>query len=505
MKSKEKTFVHRLYGSDGDLAGRAIHAMAREGDLPRNEVAKRLLGYDDSNADRRVMMLAMGRDAARGTLEYDADTDRLVADLDLYHLAPGYAREEQLMKDVATTLGGELRINPAWATLGKPITVHNQGGCPMSDRPADGVTDPDGRVHGCKGLYVNDGALLCRSVGVNPSAAITAIAERNVAEFIKNNPPARPNAEGAAEYARHVAEAERWRARQTGVVLTPERRAERPLQSRPLGLRFTEVMQGYYERSGVDHRGHDAAYRRAETAGRPDFPMRMNLEVSVADLAAFYEDLRHELAVGGKITLRRPGEPKPAEHAVTGRLELMVARDKPYGIQPHQSGRRRAHERLAGTYTTRRGAPPPREQRFLRYYLTLTDAPGWHVFGYKRVRDDGGVEAWRDTSSLFVQLYGPATGAPPGSPSVVQGSGVVHVDLTGFLVDQLPSVEIGYVPQPGSGAAFEAETDPALVSWATARFAAFFFGSLQRVYLPDIQGAVATLFRAAPARPGVRR
>lgn len=511
LKRVEKYLVHWAYGTDGDLAGRAIHAMARQGDLPRHEVAREVFNYDASAADHRLMMLAMGRDAARGTLEYDARNDRLIADLDLFHLAPGYARQEQLMKDVAKALGGELRTNPAWALLGKPITVHNQGGCPMSDSPEHGVTDEDGQVHGCKGLYVNDGALLCRSVGVNPSATILAIAERNIAAFIEKNPPARRNVEGCAEYERQRVAARCWRLKQTGVVLTPERGPARPLESKPLGLTFTESMQGYYECGEADLGGNDAAYRQAETRGRPDFPMRLDLVVSVANLAAFYEDMRHELAVEGSVTLRLPFENALApgqqrvSREVAGRLELMVPRDKPYGIPASQRGRRLAHERLAGTYTTRSVRQPPKEQRFLRYYLALSDAPGWYVFGYKRVRDDGGLDAWRDTSSLFVRLYGPESGAAPGSPSVVQGSGVVHVDLTGFLADQLPSLKVGYVPAPGSGARFDEEDDPALVSAATARFAAFFLGSLQRVYLPELKGAVSTLLRAAPTHHGVRR
>src|SRR6185369_15011900 len=125
----EKWIVRKTFGTNDDLAARALRGVLTGSGLAPAELARRVLGYSAGDADRRVMMLAMGRDAARGVLHYDGRRDRLVADLDLYHLAPGYTDEERLMTDVAGALGGELRTNPAWAFLGKPITVHNQGGC----------------------------------------------------------------------------------------------------------------------------------------------------------------------------------------------------------------------------------------------------------------------------------------------------------------------------------------------------------------------------------------
>ena len=46
------------------------------------------------------------------------------------------------------------------APLGKFITVHPLGGCPMSDNPAAGVTDDRGRVCGYDGLDVLDGSIV---------------------------------------------------------------------------------------------------------------------------------------------------------------------------------------------------------------------------------------------------------------------------------------------------------------------------------------------------------
>jgi cholesterol oxidase len=68
--------------------------------------------------------------------------------------------------------------------LGKFITVHPLGGCPMSDDPETGVVDDAGKVHGYDGLYVLDGSVVPTALGVNPSKTIAALAERGVERLL---------------------------------------------------------------------------------------------------------------------------------------------------------------------------------------------------------------------------------------------------------------------------------------------------------------------------------
>ncbi|HEY8945593.1 MAG TPA: GMC oxidoreductase, partial [Polyangiaceae bacterium] len=234
------------------IGAHAFQALLSGADSSREDFLREVLGFERSGARNRLLLLAMGSDAAPGVLLHDRRSGRMIADLDLYYLAPGYSAQERLMHDIARNLGGELRLNPAWSFLGKPITVHGQGGCRMSDDPALGVTDWSGEVHGCPGLYVVDGSVFCRSVGVNPSATILAIAEHSALTYIrraKQSPtwPANDFSPGARQYQRHRDGAELWRdrARRENWAVEPPSTARVEFESSPLGVKFDETMRGY--------------------------------------------------------------------------------------------------------------------------------------------------------------------------------------------------------------------------------------------------------------------
>jgi choline dehydrogenase-like flavoprotein len=484
VRALVKWGVGRFFGTNAQLADRAFRAALTGADLDRAEIARRVLNYDAAGSENRVVLLGMGRDAASGLLHYDARRGRLIADLDLFHLAPGYARTEQLMGDIATALGGELRTSPAWAFLGKPITVHNLGGCPMSKDPAEGVTDPDGQVHGRPGLYVLDGSILCSPPGVNPSATITAIAERNIGRFLEKHSPRKPGGNGRAE---DLASAAKWAAEQRSDprwVPTPPPPTTPAVRFRTeiLGLELDEIMEGHYSVSGADPRHRDAEYRLREAAGRPHQRLAIRLHDSVANLAAFFEDQTHRMEITGHMDLVLP-DGRLQTHAITGSLELFVPRFKPYDVPKVSQARRSAQKRLARRpYTTRIGRPPQFAQRYMLYKLRTPGPEALVLEGYKRVRDDPGFDAWRDTSTLFFKLR---REHPGGRPFLV-GAGALHMSLENFFEGLLPSIRI------------TGTEDAARITWATARFATFFFGTLQRVYSPGVGTAIEALFKIHP-------
>ena len=72
----------------------------------------------------------------------------------------------------------------AWTGL---ASTHVQGSCRMGDDPERSATDRNGEVHGVKRLFVGDGSLIPRTLSVNPSLTIMALANR-LAEHLDADP-----------------------------------------------------------------------------------------------------------------------------------------------------------------------------------------------------------------------------------------------------------------------------------------------------------------------------
>ncbi len=80
-------------------------------------------------------------------------------------------------KELSAATGGIPLVSPAWTVMKYLVTPHPLGGCRMATGPDMGVVDHRGEVFGHPGLYVVDGAVIPRPVGLNPSRTIAAVAE----------------------------------------------------------------------------------------------------------------------------------------------------------------------------------------------------------------------------------------------------------------------------------------------------------------------------------------
>ena len=107
---------------------------------------------------------------------------------------PVYARVDDALSKAAEAVGARYIKSPLAATsMGKkPATAHPLGGCGMGDNAASGVVDHKCRVFSGKGgvhagLYVCDGAIIPRSIGVNPLLTITALTERAMIHFARDH------------------------------------------------------------------------------------------------------------------------------------------------------------------------------------------------------------------------------------------------------------------------------------------------------------------------------
>jgi choline dehydrogenase-like flavoprotein len=438
--------------------------------------------------DHTAVLLTMGRDRQRHSLSLCNG----VLKAEVVPRERGeprlYSVQERLMREVASVMGGELRLNPAWSQAHTPITVHGQGGCGMHEDPEHGVTDLNGEVHGCRGLFVIDAALFPSPVGVNPSATILAVAERNIETFIRRQPGL-----------------ERFVAREAAAVaqISPERRARltpepidsvaasRDIDTQAVGIRFEEQMYGFHasshnappavhatpedRRLDGTHRTErlysqlEACYVDGRVAGDA---LELMLEAKIEDLSAFIGDPNHRGKLSGMLRLTSR-DPSSANTNLHPRLRELIAA-------------------AGGTLHVRDGeievmAKVSKDERLFRYLLTfhspVPGSPGLVLEGHKRVRDEPGQDEWQDTTALFFWLgeIDHYRGDYPVASKTARSHGIVRVSLDEFLTRQLPSMNvIGVRKAPQSE-----EPDPANVIWGLATFGAFFFGSLADVYMKE--------------------
>lgn len=170
--------------------------------------------------------LVMSHDGADGAMKF-AD-DRLHVEWPGVGDKDGFKRVAANLEKAVAATGGTYVPNPIWTDLfdHSLVTVHPLGGCPMGEDAATGVVDGRSRVYAGTsgtavhpGLFVCDGSIMPRSLGVNPLLTITAFAERAMMKR-------------AAELGRPI-------------DMTPAAR-QAPAEAGPgtVGIRFTEKMGG---------------------------------------------------------------------------------------------------------------------------------------------------------------------------------------------------------------------------------------------------------------------
>lgn len=131
---------------------------------------------------------AVSHDSASGA--FRLDDDRLVLSWPGAKDQPVYQRLDAALSALVARAGGSYVKNPLAGTVmgHQPATAHPLGGAGMGHDARDGVVDHKSRVFDPSpgggrgavhaGLYVIDGSIVPRSLGVNPLLTITALAER---------------------------------------------------------------------------------------------------------------------------------------------------------------------------------------------------------------------------------------------------------------------------------------------------------------------------------------
>jgi cholesterol oxidase len=137
----------------------------------------------DDDPFRHVMpWFGQGVDGGNGVLSLQhsplSKTPHLALDWDVAKSRPMVDALVNMHVKLSAATGGHPVVPPTWSLAHYLVTPHPLGGCNMGTSAADGVVDHKGQVFGYENLYVCDGSIVPRAVGVNPSRTIGALAER---------------------------------------------------------------------------------------------------------------------------------------------------------------------------------------------------------------------------------------------------------------------------------------------------------------------------------------
>lgn len=149
--------------------------------LSFNALARRIRAHDPM--DNIMLWFGQAVDAADGRFYlgrpwYAPWRKQLMLDWDIRRSEKTMTAMADLHTDLSLATDGIPFIPPTWSVFKNLITPHPLGGCAMADSPDEGVVNHLGEVFGYPGLYVADGALLPKALGLNPSRTIAALAER---------------------------------------------------------------------------------------------------------------------------------------------------------------------------------------------------------------------------------------------------------------------------------------------------------------------------------------
>ncbi len=172
-----------LFGDDTD-AGDSLEEAGRS--------AKSLFkGAYEGAVYNTQTFLVMAHDSASGKMQIS--DGKLKLDWPEAGAAEIYQKISANLRAATAANGGTFINNPVWSKiLGRNlVSVHPLGGCAMGDDTDNGVTNHKNQVFAAtgevlEGLYVMDGSAMPRSLGVNPSLTITAVAERAMMHFAKD-------------------------------------------------------------------------------------------------------------------------------------------------------------------------------------------------------------------------------------------------------------------------------------------------------------------------------
>ncbi|KAJ2973237.1 hypothetical protein NUW58_g8986 [Xylaria curta] len=311
-----------------------------------------------------------------------------------------------ILEKATRAVGGTLVQNPFYSLMKQQqITVHPIGGACMADDGKAGVTNHRGEVFKgdgtevYKGLIVTDAAVIPASLGANPFATITALAERSLDLYAQENKlnisieeNERLDLFGAPKYPKY-----RRKRCQTQEFLNPQQPEDKEeddgiynahksiataRRMRDGGFGFTEVMTGHIHRLHKNDNGNLRDHL-------DDYELAARTAKSLCETARFF------LSVKAFNTRSIVHDPKH-EANLTGTFSCPTLEGSPFMV-------RRGNFNLFLVDTKAPGT------RNLTYDFDMfgTDGQRLHFHGYKVVDSSvalAPMQFWRSTSTLYVTI-----------------------------------------------------------------------------------------------------
>jgi predicted patatin/cPLA2 family phospholipase len=239
----------------------------------------------------------------------------------------------------------------------------------------------------------------------------------------------------SAEAVNRGVEAGREWCRQQGIPLEnpgPDYATE--VHDAPTSLQFTEDMKGYVALGETDfQRGFDAGRQQGTF-------LHVHLTIHVDGVNRFITWPEHEAKITGEVRIEALGGNRPVESGV---FNLFV-----------DSG------------------DPTRKRMLYRIHFSDGQGQPLTLSGFKVIEDDPGMDAWSDTTTLYVRIFRGHVGADEEAGAEVVAAGIIRIQMLDFL-KQLTT--------------FRVEAPTALDRAATlGRFGKFFLGRLWDVYAREV-------------------
>ena len=294
--------------------------------------------------------LVMSHDDAAGTMALE--NDRLRLSWPGAGTQPNFTHANNQLEQATEPLGGVFVHNPLWSKLTNHnlISVHPLGGCVMGEDASTGVVNHKGQVFSSNAgaavygdLYVTDGSVIPRSLGVNPLLTISAVSERCCAL---------------------MAEDRGWK-----IDYDLSKPVTVPAAPVKTGLRFSETMKGFFSTKVTDD------YQKGSAQGQSDHSSFQFILTIISD------DVNDLLA--------NPDHPA----RMVGIATAPALSSKPLTV-------------TGGQFQLLVTDPTQVATQLMIYKMNLVSEEGkTFVFaGTKIIKNDGILNIWRDSSTLYITI-----------------------------------------------------------------------------------------------------